>query len=871
MAMRAGYPVLSGPGMASTGALNRQIYWSWGFERADMLAGRMNSHGIVEIPATGAPGAGMRTSCRPGQQVGDAAEKQRGKTMNSRRSPVPILLLATSLGTLAGCVAAVAQQQPREIIVTPNKLVFYGQAGSSETISTEVTVASSTGGASLTVSAAIETGGGWLSLGTFVSGTTPATLRVFAKVAGLTAGVYTGLIAFDAPGASNNPVVLPVTLTVRDRPTLIVRPTVLNFSGQSDFKFANSQPQTLDVFGEMTGFSVSVVSGWLSVTPTSSVTPAKLSVSVNSSGLAPGSYEGSIVIKSQDGFGWVSVPVTLVMTAVPSIASVSPGSILLQAQFGSHQRVSESVLAYTNGDQFQAIVSSGDQTWLSVETQTPWAGTVDGKTGMILPTPAKLRVYANPTGLPMGNYAGTVTIGRLRDNSPGTSLPVTLRIGSNDLVVSQVADGAGWSTAIILVNTDTEPAPFTIRFYQTSGMPLILPLEGTGRTSELTGTIPTGGATILQTTGSDANLSQGWAQVRAQRSIGGSAIFRQRGASVVSEAAVPAAPALGDRFLLPFDEAEGFSTGLALVNAGANPAVIVVDLRDQNGARIRSGSITLSPRGQQAFMLRTVYPEIANLRGIAEFSASGMSLSAIGLRFSPSGTFTSFQPILPQIASSGIVTRRAAQVADGGGWRTTFVLANAGNQPAPFAAVFKKADGSTLSLPVPGLGRRDEYADIIPVGGVRILETEGTSNPIVDGWAEVVSKGAIAGTVVFAQKGMSNSNSEGTVQLVPPLGEPVVLPFDNTQGFLTALALLNESDSENSLVTVTVRDEFGQRLSTEYLQLQVLTRQVSFLTSLYPSTADRRGTAEFQGVRVSMIGLRFNPMGSFTSMAPVRK
>ncbi len=790
--------------------------------------------------------------------------------MNKGRNQAFIKVLACILGVMGGCVGAMAQPLSPQLVVSPTRLTFYSMAGSAETMSKDVTLTGSPEGSVLQFTASVQLGNGWLSVGTPSSGATPSSLRVFVKVSGMSAGVYTGTIAVDAPGSTNSPVTLLVTLTLRNRTMLIARPALLNFSSQYNFKYAVPPPQTIAVLGDATRFSVTKSVNWVNVTPTSSTTPASLTVSVNTSGLGVGNYEGVVIIQSPDAVSWVFVPVKLEMTANPRLTAANPNSISLQAQYGSHQRLSETVSVYTNGDVFQISASAGTQ-WLSVETLFASAGSTDGKTGMVLPTPARVKIYADPTGLSTGTYSGTVSISRLGDESSSVSIPVTLQIGSNDLVVSQVADGAGWSTTIILVNTDSEPAPFTLSFYQQSGMPLVLPIQGLGRGREYAGTIPVGGIQILQTTGTDQTVSQGWAQVRAQRSIAGTAIFRQHTQSGDSEAAVLVAPALGKRFLLPFDEAEGFATGLAVVNTGLDAATVSVELRDENGARLESGSISLASRGQLAFMLQTTYPQIANRRGVAEFSCSTSDLSAVGLRFSPGGTFTSFKPALPETSDASVRTKKVAQIADGGGWKTTFVLVNSGTQPAPFAVVFKKADGTALSLPLPGIGVRQEYSDVIPAGGVRTLETEGTTNPSVDGWAEVVSSGPVAGTVVFAQKGSSASNSEGTVQLVPSLGEPAVLPFDNTLGFLTALALLAENDSEGPLLTVVVKDEYGQRLSTQYLQLKARTRQVSYLISLYPITADRRGSVEFEGARISMIGLRFNPMGSFTSIAPARK
>jgi hypothetical protein len=480
-----------------------------------------------------------------------------------------------------------------------------------------------------------------------------------------------------------------------------------------------------------------------------------------------------------------------------------------------------------------------------------------------------VRVWANPTGLTVGTYTSSLSIG---DPSSGITVPVTLQVTPNDLIIPQVADGGSWNTVITLVNTDLEPAPFILKFWQPDGNPLQLPLEGIGSVSGYSDTIPVGGTRIIQTVGSDSTTSQGWAEVIAQRSIGGTAIFRQSGDYGESEAAVSVAQPQGKRFQLPFDNTESFQTGFAVVNTGLSESAVALKLRDENGDLIASDSMALPAHGRQALLLPGQYPQLANRRGVIEFSSPNADLSAVGLRFSPGGSFTSFQPVIPQAANMGTMTRSVSQVADGSGWKTALVLANPGIRPVAFSIVFRDPMlGTPLELPLAGINARAEYADVLPVGGVRIIETEGTSSELIQGWAEIVSSGPIGGTVIFGQGGGGGTDSEATVQILPSVGERFVLPFDNTSGFSAGLALLNKSRSDNYLTTVTLRDESGQRLTTEYLQLDAMTDMVFLLADRFPSTQDLRGSIEFSGADISALGLLFNPLGSFTSVEPIRK
>jgi hypothetical protein len=99
----------------------------------------------------------------------------------------------------------------------------------------------------------------------------------------------------------------------------------------------------------------------------------------------------------------------------------------------------------------------------------------------------------------------------------------------------------------------------------------------------------------------------------------------------------------------------------------------------------------------------------------------------------------------------------------------------------------------------------------------------------------------------------------------------LVLRFTpNTQGFVAAMAALNDSGSPVT-ATIAFRDEEGETLGTGTLALSPNSRAAFALPERFAATAGRRGAAAFSGAEISVLGLRFHPQGSFTSMAPVRK
>ncbi len=755
------------------------------------------------------------------------------------------------------------------------RISFGAEVGSSTTLYQDLTISRKTVGAPILIKVTEQPEAQWLSVGAVSCDRTPCTIKLMATAKGMSAGTYWGGIDIASEGTANKMTHIDASLTVKRRPTVFVRPASVNFSYQTSryLKLAKPEPQKLTVYGQGTKVrllpSTGLLPKWLSISPLEGATPLDLTLSVDPTGLTADTYAESVQVYSSEtdnGSGMFDVVLHVSDTPLPM---VTPSDVSLQVQYGSRQVLTADLLTYTNGSVMKVDPSSSGGTWLSVQKVKGVAGEINTGTLEVMPVPAVMTVSANPAGLTVGKYSGSVIISKRDDPDTKVEVPVTLTVTPNALVVPQIADGGNWNTTIVLQNTDTEPAPFTLKFWRQDGTPWLVPIEGRGNVSEYADTIPVGAVRMVKTTGTDPVTIAGWAELTAERSIGGTAVFCQHGSRYDSEAGVLVAPASGRRFIIPFDNKRGFLTGVALANTASVPSTLTVNLRDENGTVIGSGNLTLPARSQKAFLLPQVYPQTTDRRGVAEFACTTVDIAAIGLRLSAEGTFTSLQPITYQPGSSAISTRSVSQIADGGDWATTIVLVNPGNQPAPFSIIFRQANGTPLSMPLAGMGSVSDYSDIIPPGGMRMLESEGGTGTLRSGWAELISKGTVGGTVIFAQRTRQGLNSEGTVQLVPSLGERSVMPFDNSEGYLTAVALLNENPSDIVGYTATVRDENGTVLATESLGLAERRRETYFLADRFPVTRDRRGTIEFSGARISVLGLRFNPLGAFTSMPPI--
>lgn len=143
-----------------------------------------------------------------------------------------------------------------------------------------------TGPLSFSASASTLTGGNWLTASPS-SNTAPTQVKIQANPSGLAPGLYYGRVEFTAAGVLNAPQSVEVALTVS--PTgPVISPAALVFTG------SNPGAQTVQVSSTSTVTtqpSFAKGNGWFSASGSSPVT-----VSVNTAGLAPGVYLGTLNI-----------------------------------------------------------------------------------------------------------------------------------------------------------------------------------------------------------------------------------------------------------------------------------------------------------------------------------------------------------------------------------------------------------------------------------------------------------------------------------------------------------------------------------------------------------------------------------------------
>jgi hypothetical protein len=263
---------------------------------------------------------------------------------------------------------------------------------------------------------------------------------------------------------------------------------------------------------------------------------------------------------------------------------------------------------------------------------------------------------------------------------------------------------------------------------------------------------------------------------------------------------------------------------------------------------------------------------------------SGTS-AAIGVAFNFMVTVTdssgatgvgSFQLTIqqPTVSATSARVGSFAHVVSGGGWKTTMTLINLSGStvnaqvnlytdngnPIPFPMAFPEFSsssfGSSCSLT---LGPNSSV----------VIQTAAAGPAISVGWADVFATGPLTGFLTF-DFGSSGPALEGSMTLDTRLSTSLLLPYDNSNGSQTAVAIASQSAAAQT-ITVTLFDQNGTQLVSSPVSLPAFGHTSFFVNSQFSQSANQLGLIQFQSsAGVTGIGLRFSPAGSFTSIPIIR-
>ncbi len=271
----------------------------------------------------------------------------------------------------------------------------------------------------------------------------------------------------------------------------------------------------------------------------------------------------------------------------------------------------------------------------------------------------------------------------------------------------QIADGGGYQTTLILMNTSNGQESGVVRFYGNNGSPLAVRMTGGGAAdTHFSYSIPAGGIFRLVTDASPTDVNVGWAQLTPDpgtTSPAGAAIFAfaQRGI-IVTESGV-AATASTTHARIYLDKSGGHDTGLAVVNPGGSNIRITATAYQSDGVTPIAngpGAIDLAPLGHDAkFAGQFIAGLPDGFVGVLDLSSTAQ-FAALTLRSltNARGDFlvTTF-PIadVDQALSAPLIF---PQLADGAGYQTQIIMLSTSAATSTIRIEFLGNDGSAIAV-----------------------------------------------------------------------------------------------------------------------------------------------------------------------------
>jgi hypothetical protein len=153
-----------------------------------------------------------------------------------------------------------------------------------------------------------------------------------------------------------------------------------------------------------------------------------------------------------------------------------------------------------------------------------------------------------------------------------------------------------------------------------------------------------------------------------------------------------------------------------------------------------------------------------------------------------------------------------AQIMDQGGARTTFTLVNLDAVAASYTLNFFGDNGLPLTLSTTA-GAGVSLTGTIPANGSAEFETNGSASAaLVEGYAELVTTGTIAGSAVFGLP-IGSGFYESTCPLDTGTDYEFGIPFDHTTpGTVVGVALADSYGYAPLTIAVTAYDPTGKQL-----------------------------------------------------------
>ena len=232
----------------------------------------------------------------------------------------------------------------------------------------------------------------------------------------------------------------------------------------------------------------------------------------------------------------------------------------------------------------------------------------------------------------------------------------------------------------------------------------------------------------------------------------------------------------------------------------------------------------------------------------------------------------SFMTWLPADLHAGRVSRLHdfAQVADGGGFRTVFLIMNQGTVAVTVTLKFFDDNGNPLSLTV-GSDTGTEIVIQMTADSVQIVSTPGTGATTLSGWCNLTATGEVGAQILFESlDGQQQIISQAAVESIGSL--TVVDIFVNEgQTTNTGFAVANLSETGEIRVRLTFTDDTGALVGTTDLILAPRGHIATFVFQQIANTLGKTGRLRIETsgpIAVVALQLTQGILGTLTPIIP---
>ena len=223
-----------------------------------------------------------------------------------------------------------------------------------------------------------------------------------------------------------------------------------------------------------------------------------------------------------------------------------------------------------------------------------------------------------------------------------------------DRVFVDVLAGGGWETLITFVNMSNARAQFTLTFYDDNGNPMRVPLTNpdgsVSRFAAVNFSMDGNTSQELVVANADNNINYAWAYLSFPGNtapIAGMAVVRTYDSSgnIFNETTETLSNIQDFDFFAPYDDLQGVTTGLIVLNPGATlTATVGLSAQDANGNELVRDRFLLPPGARTTIMLPDAYSILAGTSGKLRVTGDTNQLSAIVFRISPASNMA-YSPI----------------------------------------------------------------------------------------------------------------------------------------------------------------------------------------------------------------------------------